>query len=198
MAAVGMMLGSASESPPAPTKRMPSTTARVELEIEPANWWICGAKKELLFTPCGGALAVLNAGMVLSSSSMLVAPDARIASWSSVMTLEPTGAAPRMLVPVTVTSSTGAPAVDALCCCANAGVAKKDTAATNAAREPPIKSSLRNISILIPAFSDFGHATGRLALCQKAGSPKISSHGIVVALQQAGAHGYASRASAIP
>src|SRR5471032_1264242 len=153
-----MILGSDSESPPAPTKRMPSTTERVELEIEPASWWICGWKKELLLVPCGGALAVLRAGMVLSNSCMLWASEVWITCWSTVITFDPTGAVPLMLVPVTVTSSTAAAGGDAGC--ANAGEVKKDVAATRAAQDPPTKSCCRKPSMLpslyFAAFSPCG------------------------------------------
>src|SRR5450432_2319801 len=102
--------------------------------------------------------------MVLSNSCMLWASEVWITCWSTVITFDPTGAVPLMLVPVTVTSSTAAVGGDAGC--ANAGEAKKDVAATRAGQDPPTKSCCRKPSMLpslyFAAFSPCGYKNAKL------------------------------------
>src|SRR3569833_1221512 len=90
-----------------------------------------------------------SAGTCLSTSSKVWPPCFWMSCWPTVTRLAPTGATPRMLVPVTVTSSTGA-----LGACARLG----DSIATvmRARLEPPsLSCRVRLFMAVFPCYCFF-------------------------------------------
>ena len=98
--------------------RWPSIRVRVEVEALCPSWWISACWAPWPVVPPSTWPMPINWGTLARMPVTLVAPVALMSAWETVVTDEPTGAVPRMLVPVTVTDSTGAAAA---ACCASAG-----------------------------------------------------------------------------
>src|SRR3984957_7637989 len=104
---VGMTLGSAAPSEPCGMIGRPFISTRVLLEEDSPKLWMVGWLS-LPKMPCDAAELTPKeeiSGMEEYICSRVVAPVAAIWAESTAMMLEPTGAAPLMLVPVTTTVS---------------------------------------------------------------------------------------------